>query len=199
MKSILIFIIIFVLFPNFIFAQEKDLKEIYADVTTAINSTLLTKTNSIEVSGFLTYNYLNTKYSYDEKRTQQIFQVEPVFAYFFIDNVSLGINLSYLYQKTDYQSSNESTILEQTFVGPIAKMYFGEKRIRPFMLADYLFMVGDNYDGGELDFGAGVFYQVAGNFGVNVFTKYGIIWSNQDNVDNQSRIFIGIGISSFIL
>lgn len=199
MKSILIFIIIFVLFPNFIFAQEKDLKEIYADVTTAINSTLLTKTNSIEVSGFLTYNYFNTKYSYDEKRTQQIFQVEPVFAYFFIDNVSLGINLSYLYQKTDYQSSNESTILEQTFVGPIAKMYFGEKRIRPFMLADYLFMVGDNYDGGELDFGAGVFYQVAGNFGVNVFTKYGIIWSNQDNVDNQSRIFIGIGISSFIL
>ena len=199
MKSILIFIIISVLLPNFIFAQEKDLKEIYADVTTAINSTLLTKTNSIEMSGFLSYNYLSTEYSYDEKRTQQIFQVEPVFSYFFIDNVSLGIDLSYLYQKTDYQSSNESTTLEQTFVGPIAKMYFGEKRIRPFILADYLFMVGDNYDGGELDFGAGVFYQVAGNFGVNVFTKYGIIWSSQDNVDNQSRIFIGIGISSFIL
>ncbi len=199
MKSILIFIIISVLLPNFIFAQEKDLKEIYADVTTAINSTLLTKTNSIEMSGFLSYNYLSTEYSYDEKRTQQIFQVEPVFSYFFIDNVSLGIDLSYLYQKTDYQSSNESTTLEQTFVGPIAKMYFGEKRIRPFILADYLFMVGDNYDGGELDFGAGVFYQVAGNFGINVFTKYGIIWSSQDNVDNQSRIFIGIGISSFIL
>ncbi len=199
MKFILIFIIILAVFPNFISAQEKDLKKIYADVTTAINSTLLTKTNSIEMSGFLSYNYFSTKYSYDEERTQQIFQVEPVCAYFFIDNVSLGIDLSYLYQKTDYKSSNESTTLEQTFVGPIAKMYFGEKRMRPFILADYLFMVGDNYDGGELDFGAGVFYQVAGNFGINIFSKYGIIWSSQDSVDNQSRIFIGIGISSFIL
>ena len=199
MKTILIFAIILLLSPLNLFAQEDELKEIYTDVTTAINSALLTKANAIEISGFFSYNYFSTQYTYDEKRAQHIVQIEPVFLYFFVDNISFGIDLSYLYQKTDYESSQGSTTLEQTFIGPIAKMYFGEGEFRPFILADYLFLVGDKYDGGELDIGVGVFYHVTGNFGFSLFGKYGIIWSSNNNIDNQNRIFVGIGISSFIL
>ena len=195
--SVLLFILLFSSIS--LFAQENDLKEIYTDVTTAINSALLTKSGSIEISGFLSYNSYTTNFTYDEKMTQQIFLIEPVFLYFFVDNISLGLNLSYLNQKTDYKSSDGSRTIEQTFVGPIAKMYFGESRFRPFILADYLFLIGDNYDGGVLDVGAGVFYHVTGNFGFSMFGKYGFMSSTNDNIDSQNRIFIGIGISNFIL
>ncbi len=199
MKTLNTFLCI-LLFSSFnLVAQENDLKGIYTDVTTAINSALLTKSGSKEISGFLSYNSFTTNYTYDEKMTQQIFLIEPVFLYFFVDNISLGLDVSYLNQKTDYKSSESSVRIEQTFIGPIAKMYFGEDRFRPFILADYLFLVGDDYDGGVLDFGAGVFYHVTGNFGFSLFGKYGFMSSTNDNIDSQNRIFIGIGISNFIL
>jgi len=182
-----------------LFAQDDDLKEIYTDVTTTINSVLLTKSGSIEISGFISYNSFTTNYTYDEKMTQQIFLIEPVFSYFFVDHISLGLDLSYLNQKIDYESSADSRTIEQTFIGPVAKMYFGEDRFRPFLLADYLFLVGDNYDGGVLDIGVGVFYHVTGNFGFSLIGKYGFMSSTNDNIDSQSRMFIGVGISNFIL
>lgn len=198
MKTILIIILHLLLSLSNVNAQEKDLKTIYKDVTTAINSALLTKSGSLEISGFVSYNYLNTKYTYDEEISQHIFQVEPIFLYFIVDNISLGVDFSFLSQKTAYESSRESTTLEQTFVGPIAKMYFGSDKFRPFVLADYLFMAGDNYAGGELDLGAGLFYHVTGNIGFSLFGKYGILWSSKDDIDMQNRFLIGLGISSFI-
>ena len=160
---------------------------------------LLTKAGATEISGFISYTHLSTAFTSAQKSTQQILQIEPVFSYFFVDHISLGIDLSYYYQKTDYKSYGESATLEQTFVGPIVKMYFGEDNLRPFILAEYLFLVGDNFDGSELDFGAGIFCHVTGNFGFNFFGKYGFIWSSNNDIDTQNRIFIGIGISNFIL
>jgi hypothetical protein len=164
-----------------------------------INSALLTKAGSKELSGFISYNHSNTTYTYDAELYQQQILVEPLFSYFFVDNISLGIDLSYLHQKTESKPSGGTTRVEQTFVGPIAKMYFGEERFRPFVLTDYLFMIGDNFDGGVLDFGGGVFYHATGNFGFSLFGKYGTVWSSRDSIDRQNRLFIGIGINNFFL
>ena len=199
MKITRTLVLILLIISSNVYSQETDLKGIYTDVTTAINSALLTKSGVIEVSGFLSYNYLNTQYTNDHEWSQHLIQIEPNFSYFIADNISLGIDLSYLYQKTDFEESGTSATLEQLFIGPISKMYFGENRFRPFILADYLIMVGDSYEGGELDFGAGIFYHVAGNFGLSMFAKYGIIWSSKDIIDSQKRVFIGVGISNFIL
>jgi hypothetical protein len=199
MKTTRIIICILLISTINLFAQENDLKGIYKDVTTAINTALLTKSGSKEISGFLAYNYFSTKYTYNEKMTQQIFLIEPVFSYFFTDNISLGFDLSYLHQKTDYESSEDSRTIEQIFIGPITKMYFGEDRLRPFILADYLLFVGDNHDGGVLDIGAGIFYHVTGNFGFSLIGKYGFMSSTNVDIDSQNRVFIGVGISNFIL
>ena len=199
MKTMRILICILLFSSSQLFAQDKDLKEIYTDVTRAINSALLTKSGSMELSGSASFNYYNTRYSTDEKLTQQTLQLEPVFLYFIFDNVSLGLDLTYFNQKTDDETSEGSKHIEQTFAGPIAKMYFTDDRLRPFILADYLFLVGDNYKGRELELGAGLFYHVAGNFGFSLFGKYGIIWSGKDDIDNQKRVFIGAGITNFIL
>jgi hypothetical protein len=199
MKTWSIFLWVILFSSTSLFAQENDIKRIYTNFTTAINSALLTKSGSKEVSGFLSYSSFTTNFKYDEKMTQRIFLIEPVFLYFIVDNISFGLDLSYLNQKTDYKSSDGSGIIEQTFVGPVAKMYFGEDRFRPFIMADYLFLVGDNYDGGVLDMGAGIFYHVTGNFGISLFGKYGFMFSSNDNIDSQNRVFIGLGISNFIL
>ncbi len=200
MKSLKLFICFCIFSSGQLIAQEEeDLKDIYKDVTRVINSALLTKSGSKELSGFMSYNHSNTTYTDDAELYQQVITFEPVFSYFFVDNISLGIDLSYHREKTESKPSGGLTTVEQTFVGPIAKMYFGEERFRPFVLTDYLFMIGDNFDGGVLDFGAGVFYHATGNFGFSLFGKYGTVWSNRDSIDRQNRVFIGIGINNFFL
>lgn len=199
MKSLKLFICFCVFISGQLLAQEEDLKDIYKDVTRVINSELLTKSGSKELSGFMSYNSYTTNYTDDSELSEQIILFEPVFSYFFVDNISIGLDLSYLHQKTESKPSGSSTRVEQTFVGPTAKMYFGEDRVRPFVLTNYLFMIGDNFDGGVLDVGVGVFYHATGNFGFSLFGKYGMMWSSQDSIDRQNRIFIGIGINNFIL
>ena len=64
MKKKLLFL--FLLFPVFIFAQEETLKGIYKDVTTAINTALLTRKGAFEISGFASYNYYKTDFKNNE-------------------------------------------------------------------------------------------------------------------------------------
>ena len=196
-----IFILVLVLILttySVVAAQEDDIKKIYTDITTKINSALLTKKSSIEISGFMSYNYYKTKYNYNEAKNMHLLQIEPIISYFFIDDLSIGLNLSYQYQKIEYETGDDPGTTEQTFIGPIGKYYFGEEKLRPFIFADYLFLVGDNFDGGELGIGGGILYHFTGNFGINLQIKYGQIWSSKDNIDSQSRILVGIGISNFI-
>jgi len=192
-------LILVIFFLTNLTAQDKELKDVYTEVTTAINTALLTKSGAMELSGFVSYNYFNTDYTSGEKLTQSTLQAEPSFSYFILDNMSLGITAAYHYEKMEYDIGGNTVSDEQTFVGPIAKMYFGDEQYRPFVFADYLFLTGDNFEGGELDLGAGLFYHATGNFGFSLFGKYGIIWPSKDEIDQQNRIFIGIGISNFIL
>jgi len=199
MKSAKILILMLLLTATQTFAQDKDLKGIYKDVTTAINSALLTRSGAMELSGNASFNYYSTKYTSGAKMSQYIIRVEPAFLYFMFDNIAIGVDLSYSQDKTAYEESNHSQIIEQTFIGPVAKMYFGDERYRPFIQADYLFLTGDYFDGGTAELGAGLFYHVTGNFGFSLMGKYGYIFSDNPNIDRQTRVFIGIGITSFIL
>ena len=61
-----------------------------------------------------------------------------------------------------------------------------------------LFLTGDYFDGGELGFGAGIMYHVAGNLGITLQLKYGQIWSTKNDIESQNTIFVGIGLSNFI-
>ena len=203
MNKLKIAILVLALSSTNLFAQEKNLKDIYTKFTTAVNSALLTQTGSIEISGFMSYNYLKTKFVGELESSQSIILLEPQISYFILDNISLGMALSHSYSKTNYKGIlvgiyPTEIITKQTFVGPIAKMYIGEEEFRPFVFADYLFMTGDQ-DGGEVDFGAGIFYHLTGNFGINLVGKYGIISTDQSGIDSQNRFFVGIGISNFIL
>jgi len=200
MKQVRCKLLIFLLLTTCInvYAQEKDLKKLYTDFTTAINSVLLTKQGVIELSGFVSYNYLNTEYKDGPEVTRTISQFEPQFSYFVADNLALGLIVSQVNDITEFKSPSGKTTRKQSLIGPLAKMYFGDEKWRPFIFGDYLFASGDQ-DGGEIDLGAGIFYHVGGTFGMNLFGKYGIISSNQDDIEQQRRFFVGLGLSGFIL
>ena len=198
MRKMFLVSVIILATSSFLSAQESDIKKIYTDITTKINSALLTQKSSIEVSGFMSYNYYKTKFDYGEIRKQHLVQLEPIISYFFIDDLSFGLNLSYQYNKTENEVGNDPGTIEQTFIGPIGKYYFGKEDFRPFVFADYLFLAGDYFEGGEFGFGAGIMYHATGNIGLNLQLKYGQIWSNMDDINSQNTIFVGIGISNFI-
>jgi hypothetical protein len=198
MRKILIILILILAGFSSLFAQDNDLKKIYTDITTEINSALLTQKSSIEVSGFISFHYDKTKFEDGNTKEHHLIQIEPLISYFFINDLSFGLNLSYQYEKSENETGNNPGTVEQTFIGPIGKYYFGEGEFRPFVFADYLFLTGDNFEGGELGLGAGLMYHITGSTGLNLQIKYGQIWSNKDNIDNQNALFIGIGFSNFI-
>jgi hypothetical protein len=179
-------------------AQETDLKKIYTDITTSINSALLTRKGAYEVNGFLFYDRLKVKYkdsyNFDGDGINETYQAETGIAYFLINNLSGGLLFSYLHQKQYRQPK-----LEQTMIGPVIKKYFGEEEWRPYLFTDYLFCTGDILDGGEWDAGIGLLYHVAGNFGVTLQVKYGNIFSRDSNIKAMNRVVVGLGIVNFIL
>jgi hypothetical protein len=177
-------------------AQETDLKKVYTDVTTQINSALLTRKGAFELSGFLFYDRLENKGTYenvDQKVTFETFQVETGSAYFFMNNLAAGVLFSYL------NESQGVVNYEQFMGGPVIKKYFGEKQWRPYLFTNYLFMSGDILDGGEWEMVAGVLYHVTGNFGLTLQIKYGILFAKKDFTEGQNRLFVGIGLVNFIL
>jgi hypothetical protein len=179
-----------------IMAQETDLKEVYTDVTTKINSSLLTRKGAFELNGYIFYDRLKMEYSEGNENREFIdktFQADAGVSYFIENQLSLGIVLSYFDQKRLYST------IQQTMTGPIVKLYFGEKRWRPYLFVDYLFINGDVMDGGETDIGAGILYHLTGNFGISFQLKYGVLSADEENTEGFSRMFIGFGIVNFIL
>ena len=173
------------------FSDDEDLKDIYNTITTSINSAILTKKGNWQVSGAAFYNDVNTTVSGTEM-THRTFQAEPALSYFVVNDLALGLCGSYLYQETDGRKS------EQKMFGPVAKMYFCSKRWRPFMLADFLFVMAERYEGGEADIGAGLLYHVAGNFGIAAHAKYGFFFPAVDRIEERNRLSVGLGIECFI-
>lgn len=179
-------------------AQDKNLQDIYTEITTKINAALLTRQSAWEVSGYSSFNYTKTGYKAGETVRQYTLHIEPMLAYFIVDDLALGMNLLYAYDKTERDSDNDAAVLQQTFLGPIVKYYFGDDNVRPFLLTDYLFCMRDQFDGGELGAGAGILYHISGNLGLNLHAKYSFIWADDKRIESQSRIMAGIGLSSFI-
>jgi hypothetical protein len=166
------------------FAQKSELKKAYTDITNAIHSSLLTHRGADEIQGFFSFNRLNTKQPDGSTAANTVFQAEPAFSHFFFNGVSLGCMASYFRQTTDGRT------FQQTAAGPVVKAYIGKKRIRPFLITDYLVLSGDDLDGGVWDFGAGLLFHVSGNMGIAVQGKYGLIFPKDDSVDRPDRLFI---------
>ena len=192
MRSLVAFVLV-LSFSCRLAAQEKSIKKIYTDVTDAIHAALLTKRGVDEINGAVFYNRLNTEFEGGDEDVEEQVQAEAGLSHFFIDNLSFGFLFSYFRQK------EEGGVAEQTMVGPIIKKYFGRERFRPYVFTDYLFWIGDRLDGREWDVGVGGLYPISGNVGMTAQVKYGILFENTNCIHKQNRLFVGIGLTHFLL
>jgi hypothetical protein len=195
-----VFILIVCVYSQ-IMAQETDLKKVYTDITTQINSSLLTQKGSFEINGSIFYDRLTTTYELldDAELITETFQVDAGVSHFVMNNLSMGLLFSYLNVKSDFEG-NSLANASLTYAGPLFKYYFGKDRWRPYIFTDYLFNSNDVGDQkGEFDLGAGILYHLTGNTGLTLQCKYGISVIEDGKDITQNRIFIGIGIANFIL
>jgi hypothetical protein len=203
LKMRMIIFLIFIL-SLYAFAKDEDLKTIYRTVTNSINSAILTKKGNWELSGSGFFNKIQTRYKNYMDMDVKTVHAEPAVSYFIIDDLCLGLCLSYDYEKINWQRTGQKLVqtaemkTEQKMVGVIGKKYFGSERWRPFIFADYLFHTGYIYKGSELNAGAGLLYHLAGSFGITADVKYGFFQSRDDDIEKRNRYYIGIGIVNFI-
>jgi len=100
MRSRLRFWVIFLTVHPFSFGQGNSLKDFYTGITTKINSALLTRRSSVELSGFVSYQYYRTEFEQGPAVKQHFLQLEPALSYFLINNLSLGVEYPHHYAKT---------------------------------------------------------------------------------------------------
>jgi len=204
MKRLSILIVLLAGVCSQILAQETDLKKVYTDVTTQINSSLLTRKGAFELSGSAFYDRLKNTYHFhgtgESEVLYETYLADLGVSYFFINNLAVGLAFSYLNQKTNFNDYYHYNISESN-LGPLVKYYFGEKRWRPYLFANYFFEFGNvGEHKGEFDLGAGILYHLTGNIGLTLQVKYGMFVSKDDiGGVKQNRIFLGIGIANFIL
>lgn len=97
MKRLSILIVLLAIVCSQILAQETDLKKVYTDVTTQINSALLTSKGSFEINGSIFYDRLTTTYDLtaDAELIMETFQVDVGVSHFLMNNLSLGLLFTY--------------------------------------------------------------------------------------------------------
>jgi hypothetical protein len=197
-KYFAVFFLLCVLFQN-TFAQKTDLKGIYTDITTAINSALLTRKGSLEIRGSMFYDRVQTTYKGGPNFVDEEIQLKPALYYMIFDHIGLGGMFSYTKNSSQVDGDSDKAVVAQTAIGPSLKKYFCKDKWRPFASAGYLVHVGDNWEGGEFDLGLGMMYHLQSTTAMSLEINYGFIRPSEKTIENRSRILIGIGISSFIL
>jgi hypothetical protein len=181
------------------FAQKTDLKGLYTDITTAINSALLTRKGSVELRGSMFYDRVKTTYKGGPDFVDEEIQLKPALYYMIFDNIGLGGMFSYTRNTSNINGISYKQSFSQTAIGPSLKKYFCKDKWRPFASAGYLVHVGDNWEGGEFDLGLGLMYHLQSTTALSLEINYGFIRPSEKAIDNRSRILVGIGFSSFIL
>jgi hypothetical protein len=181
------------------YAGEKDLKNIYTAITNKVNSAILTRRGSNEITGSASFQSLKTEYDSGLKTTEQLLDADLGTGRFIVDNLSLGILFSLTNQHVTENLSNQKKSVNQVWIGPYVNKYFGNDRIRPFLSAEYLFLRGDVFDGGEADMGLGLLIHASGNMGITVQAKYGVSPSGSESIHSRNRLLFAVGMTHFIL
>ena len=181
------------------YAGNKDLRHAYTSITNTINSAILTRRGSNEISGSASFQSLKTEYESGTNTTERLFNADLGYGRFIVNNLSLGFLVSIRNQSVTDDLSNQKESVDQVWVGPSLKKYFGNDKVRPYLSAEYLFLRGDLFDGGEADLGLGLLVHASGNMGVTMQAKYGISPSGSESIHSRNRLLFSVGMVHFIL
>lgn len=115
--------------------------------------------SSLMSFGFNTNKHTVSYNGYSSTTTEKStsFNLFPKVGYFVIDNLAVGVDFTYVYNKTEMGSSNNTTWTTTIIgVGPFARFYLPSGKVLPFFEASGLLGFGDdkstsNYSGSSSD------------------------------------------------
>jgi len=150
------------------------------------------------ISGSATLSYSKSEQSYLGDITEKEIQIAPAISYFFIDKLSVSIELAYNYYEKKYDTENFDPEIEMFIgFGPVIKYYLLDNNISPFIKAGYLhniYNITDSYSHNRKSFPG--FNAIIG-IGLNYFITHGFaVESSLDYVFSQKQIEIDAENSS---
>lgn len=118
--------------------------------------------------------------------SSKIFQLSPAAAYFFINNLAVGL-------KTSYYTGRAETDYTNLSIGPFIRGYFlpPDERVNIFAQGDYQF--GTYFDSSTLSLSAGPVIYFHSNVGIEFTVGYSTTSFKYTDVKNTS-ILAGIGL-----
>ena len=170
-------------------------------ITSNLYSQDALKKGSYSLSGAVTYS--SGTYDSDWGETDiQNFEFSPAFSYFFIDNISFGLRISYLYSEFKDKISGQEFkhIVRPYSIGPVMRYYFASNKFIPFIEVSYSYSNSStgNEDGNSYSFSGGINYFMSKSVALEPYVEYTKRTFLQGNQKN-SNVAVGLRINYLIV
>ncbi len=182
-KCIIAILFFIVSFNSNVFSQEALKKGIYS------------------LSGSITFSNSTNESKYGETNNLSFFMT-PALTYFFVDNLSAGLSLSYGYSELTFkENTREYKFINRPFsIGPVIRYYFSSEKFIPFIEAGFRYSNSPtgNEDMNSFSFAGGINYFISKSVALEPYIEYSK--TNYIVADQKiSRVSAGIRINYFIV
>lgn len=185
-NKVLFAVILFSISSSFLFAQDALKKGVY------------------NLGGSISYSHSENSQDQSGLPTSSVTSIllSPYFGYFFIDNLSIGASLSFVYYESEleFQNYNSKSFFRQFELGPSIRYYFDGEKVIPFLGASgsYSKSVDSEQDGNVFTFFGGINYFISKSVALEPFLSYSI--NSLNNPDQTVKTFsVGIRVNYFVI
>lgn len=130
------------------------------------------------------------------------FMLSPGITYFFMDNISAGIDVTYGYSELTWNDGAQESknIIRPISIGPIFRFYFSTTTFIPFIEAGYQYSntISGNNDSNSYFFAGGINYFLSNSVALEPYVKYSKIHQLVGD-HKSSSVLIGMRINYFIV
>ena len=174
-------------------------------ISASIYSTALAqdalKKGVYSLSGSVTLSTSTNESKYDETKSLDL-SLTPALTYFFIDNFSAGINISFGYSETTFKDKlYEATYIYRPYsIGATARYYFSSDKLIPFIEAGYNYnnFVGEHDDMNTAKVAAGINYFLSRSVALEPYIEYRRITSTSSD-QKINGFSTGLRVAYFIV
>ena len=170
-------------------------------VSTNLFSQDALKRGSYSLSGSITFSNSTSESIHDE--TDQIsFAMKPGFTYFFVDNISAGLSVSFGYYESSWKYNGHEIIFisRPISIGPVIRYYFSTPKFIPFLELSYKYSnsLTGNEDMNSYSFAGGINYFLTKSVALEPYIEY--MKRNYLVADQKYSDFsVGLRINYFII
>lgn len=153
------------------------------------------------LSGSITFSNSTNESKIDETKELSFFMM-PALTYFFIDNLSAGLSLSYGYSELTFKESTREYkfINRPVSIGPVIRYYFSCEKFIPFLEAGYHYSnsLTGNEDMNSFSIAGGINYFISKSVALEPYFEY---TKTNYIVEDQkiNRVAIGVRVNYFIV